>query len=761
MTDQRHSRASIVQRISGLSPSLLLSGSRPSGTDLEKPYARLPSGKVSPRHPGAFKWNGRLCEGHELHRAALNDNRQEVVRILHENPEVVHYRFTYETFFKGKKQEGSGEAIHLAASRGHVEMVQLLLDGGAQLDSWVTRDQLPHYDVLHAAVFAEGHGGGIEMVRRLLERKAPIGKNLDGKTPLHLAFQTGACSLIPLLQEEMEKTCQWESDLPSPLEMGITFGRMSQAQLSTAAPKTPASLRVFIHHDPDCIPRFLKHVRESEREGVSCQHLARHLQEHDLAKLFCEAPDSAVALIDAVTAEPECESVGWHPLPSRVSFAPHNLTDRVREVLNKGDYLFAFYERDISWRYDQAEFTYPEWHKLLDWNRGRPRRDVDVRVCHVPNLINPAFFSSLMQASDVDEGLSFFASRVVCGSISYTFWTGACKVDLMQFFFSIWSLALLLTESWILVQFSDGLQPVEGDPGELRLPRISVSRDFIGAKGLLDLVHELVQIAGCVAIGRVKDYLNLGNLWDMSRCVVLMMLKIDPSNRLVHVCVVFIYWCRLLEAITFAEKIASALLPITSLVRGLVPAFLVTLIGFLAFTHGFYVAQDRVREPREAVFNSFKKLITAGLPSDPPDDILELALTYISTIFFTIFFLNIFIGVIGEQYSLERNRCKRTFQKMRAASCLTFLLRVRVLPCNLMNKVTAEAVLVLSVLVSMAFQVLGLRNGESLPWTGLIFFVLQVVMFLAAYQNPDAPWTAQNAKKPYYLWLATPHELGS
>mmetsp|Transcript_29735 Transcript_29735/g.85132 ORF Transcript_29735/g.85132 Transcript_29735/m.85132 type:complete len:759 (+) Transcript_29735:69-2345(+) len=745
---------SLAQRLSEL-PRTLLRSRGSAHSDIESSagaYKRLTSGKATPRSPGVFRWNGRLCEGHELHKAALSNNSHEVLRLLEDNPEALHVRFTYETFFKGHKQEGSGEAIHLAASRGHLEMVELLLSRGARLDAWVTRDQRPHYDVLHAAVFAEGHGGRLEMVKSLLEKKAPIEKNLDGKTPLHLAFQTGACKLIPLLQQQMEqKRWQWESELPSPLEMGITFGRMSQAQLSAAAPTTPASLRAFIHHDPDCIPRFLKHVRESAQEGVSCHRLAAHLEEGDVAKLFCEAPGSAVALINACTAEPECESVGWHPLPSRVSFAPKNFTDRIREVLNKGDYLYSFYEHDRSWRYDQVEFTYPEWHQLLDWNRGRPRRDVDVRVCHVPNIINPAFFSSLMQASDVDETLSFFDSNVIRGSISFTFWTGACKVDLMQFFFSIWSLAVLIAESWLLVDMQEGF---EGK----RLPEISVSRDFIGAKGLLDLVHELVQIAGCAETGRLKDYANFGNLWDMMRCCLLIMLKYMSGNRLVHVCVVFIYWCRLLEAITFAEKIASALLPITSLVRGLMPAFIVTLVGFLAFTHGFYVAQDVRREPREAVFNSFRNLITAGMPREPPVDMLELVLTYISTIFFTIFFLNIFIGVIGEQYSLEKQRCRRTFQKMRAASCLTFLLRVKVLPCNLLHRWTAEAVLVLAVLASMALQVLGLMRGASIPYACLIFFFLQVLMFLASYQNPKAPWAARNARAPYYLWLATPHE---
>jgi len=706
-----------------------------------------------------FKWNGRRCSGHELHRAVLANNMDEVQRILQECPEAVSYRFTYETFFKGKKQEGSGTAIHLAASRGHVELMEMLRSWGAQLDSWVTRDQRPHYDVLHAAVFAEGHGGYTEMVQYLLEKRASISKNLDGKNPMHLAFQTGSCNLIPLLQEEMERCgWRWETDVATPLEMGITFGRMSQAQLSVAAPMTPDSLRVFIHHDPDCIPSFLKHVRESRQAGVSCQRLAAHLQEKDLAKLFREAPRSAVALINAVTAKPECESLGWHPLPLRASFAPSRLTGWLRELVNKNDYLFAFYEHDVIWKYNQADFTYPEWHDALDWKGGMPRKDVDIRVCHVPNIINPAFFSSLMHASGVDENLSFYESSVVRGSITYAYWSGTCKVDLLQFFFSIWSLALLVTERLMMVRTDGGYTPAGESLHRLRLPEIPVSRDFIGAKGLLDLVHEIVQVMGLKKIQRLKDYLNLGNLWDLTCCVLFIMLRYANGSRLVQVFVVFSYWVRLLEDITFSEKISGALLPITSLVRGLIPAFIVTLVGFLAFTHGLYVAHDLRQDPREAIYNSFKDLITAGLPTEPPEDILELGLTYISTILFTIFFLNIFIGVIGEQYSLEKQRCKRTFQNRRASACLTFLLRAKVLPCALVQSCVAEAVLVLTVLLSMALQVHGLTSDELWPHCCPAFFGLQVVMFLAAYQNPKAPWAASSSKTPYYLWLATPRE---
>merc|ERR550525_1449548 len=42
------------------------------------------------------------------------------------------------------------------------------------------------------------------------------------------------------------------------------------------------------------------------------------------------------------------------------------------------------------------------------------------------------------------------------------------------------------------------------------------------------------------------------------------------------------------------------------------------------------------------------------------------------------------------------------------------------------------------------------------PWSCLLFFLLQAVMLLAAYQDPNAPWAAPVHQGPYYLWIAAP-----
>lgn len=217
-----------------------------------------------PELESTFVWNNRKCKGNNLHVAALEGKLEYAKEFLekHTLPEVAFKeRFSYETVFKGSVQEGSGEAIHLAASRGHVEVVQYLMEKRAEISALVTRDHKPHYDVLHAAMFAEGRGGSLAMIQYLFEANAEMSRNLDGKYPLHIAFQTGNVDVIALLRQHMESQGASDNDylnpeVPLPLELGISQGKMSEEQLAEAAELTTKSLEIFIHNCPQCIPPF-------------------------------------------------------------------------------------------------------------------------------------------------------------------------------------------------------------------------------------------------------------------------------------------------------------------------------------------------------------------------------------------------------------------------------------------------------------------------------------------------------------------------
>ncbi|CAE7607820.1 ANKRD52 [Symbiodinium natans] len=143
-----------------------------------------------------FKWNNRDCVGSSFHASVLNNREKEVIRQLDAGVDVDAI-FRYETVWQGRQQQCTGKAIHLAASRCHLSMVQLLLERNASLHSMVTRDGQDNYEVIHAAVFREGRGGCREMIDFLCARGADIEcLNANNWSCQHVAFQTGNMETI-------------------------------------------------------------------------------------------------------------------------------------------------------------------------------------------------------------------------------------------------------------------------------------------------------------------------------------------------------------------------------------------------------------------------------------------------------------------------------------------------------------------------------------------------------------------------------------
>jgi len=741
-----------------------------------------------------FKWNGRPCKGKAIHQAALDGNVDSVRDILNLDPHEVFARFSYHSYHEGTLQESLGQAVHLAASRGHLEVVQLLEHRGASLEAVVTRGGKDIYDVLHSAIFAEGLNDNTEVVIYLLNRNVPLKSDVDGHGPLHVAFRVGSLAHIRLLRKAMrdrgslKEVEGYERNMQdgpcnslTPLMLGIEIGRMTEKQLAQAADHTPASLRVFMDHEPRCIPHFVKEIVDSKE--VTGAKIAAHLTGPELAEVIREYPLAACALLDGVLEPPEVEGNGWHSLPSRVSFAPKGFVEHLRYLLNPCREVMVFYEPDNTWKYDVARFEAPAWHDELTSGGAKPIRDCDIKVCHIPDIIGPEFFSALGDASS-EESEAVFKNPVVNGAIEYTWWRGASRVDIMQVVLSLWGLVLLILETYLIHTYSPHhaharrLRPhgshagvAAGDDWQSSdvvassdfetgaLVEISVAADFIGAKGVVDVLHELMQFLGLLCIGRGRDYYrDIGNAFDLFRAAVLMTLFFNRTSQTLRVLVIFICWMRLLDVFTSAEKIATALLPIKRSAKGLLPVMIVTLVSFCAFMHAFHYVWGESHPIQEVIFKSFSTLITTELPANPHEKSpLELFLTYGAVIFFSIFILNIFIGVIGQQYEHEKQRVQITLKHERSQCCLNFLLRSRIFPCWLCGQTTAKLITGLAFFCAIWLQLAGLDDELDWGWVvtqsanaptkvgRCLFALLQLIMLLAQYQNPEEPWAIRRA----------------
>merc|ERR1719311_1282404 len=122
--------------------------------------------------------------------------------------------------------------------------------------------------------------------------------------------------------------------------------------------------------------------------------------------------------------------------------------------------------------------------------------------------------------------------------------------------------------------------------------KIPVSACFIGARGVVDMILEVVQLLGYRSMGRAGDYVHGGNIYDVFRCVVPILFINNSESRILHMMVIFIYWMRLLRAFTISDKIMTVLVPIINSSLDLGPPVGVATMLFLGMTHILYTIRS-------------------------------------------------------------------------------------------------------------------------------------------------------------------------
>eukprot|EP00927_Polykrikos_kofoidii_P083608 TRINITY_DN860_c0_g2_i1.p1 TRINITY_DN860_c0_g2~~TRINITY_DN860_c0_g2_i1.p1 ORF type:complete len:941 (+),score=103.03 TRINITY_DN860_c0_g2_i1:313-2823(+) len=680
-------------------------------------------------------------------------------------PDAIRSRFSYTTVFNGKEQEGSGEAIHLATSRGHVELVSWLMKRRADIQAEVTRGGLPHYGTLHAAVFAEGKKAKPEMVKFLLEHHVnPVKVNADGKTPLHLAYQTGSKGVIEIIQDwvvssrqqsqseavkdgeepEPEAEDDWTDSIDitdlqgkTPLEIGFHFGNLTRSELADLAPLSAKSLQIFLNFDPRCVPQFVKRA-VAALKGDPAQLVADYkIDIAFIAELIRKSPDAAVKLLSTTTGPPRCENPGWHPVPLRACARAYMVAGEgwlLRKLMNPPPDIFSFYVPDSVWAFDANTFGPPAWHSRL-----KPMSlfdvDIDVQVCHIPALMSVDVFAALVQR----DHLPMFGSVVIKSLIDEAWWQGPWRYDCMQLLLNIWVLGLLTIS---ITSFGNETFR-------------SNAMDFAGARGTIDLFFEAVEWAGCLRMGKASEFYRAGNFRDALTVLPLIALLFTKEKAFLSMTVA-IMWARLLGFFRCAQNIAMVMLPIQRSAGCVVPALSVTLMLFLAILEAGYVyAADP--DLNVVLYSQFSVFIAGEFPDEPLADPAAQVIMYAGVLVFTIYLLNIFISVISEAYRVELELVQLTFVRERCQGVLAFFLRASMLPSRLCPYLPCWFLIISIVLVStLAWQVMGIPEH----WRPLPFVLSSIALLLlevSIFQKRDAPWeTSGHNVAAYHLWIARP-----
>eukprot|EP00746_Dinoflagellata_sp_MGD_P047499 gnl/MRDRNA2_/MRDRNA2_21719_c0_seq1.p1 gnl/MRDRNA2_/MRDRNA2_21719_c0~~gnl/MRDRNA2_/MRDRNA2_21719_c0_seq1.p1 ORF type:complete len:747 (+),score=95.59 gnl/MRDRNA2_/MRDRNA2_21719_c0_seq1:116-2242(+) len=699
----------------------------------------------------------------------------------------------------------TGRPLHLAVSQGwkhnevqsYLEIIKLLLKAKAPMDAKVTRGGQDHYDVLHAAVFAEGRPASTEIVAFLLENKSDPGlKNTEQKTVLHIAYQTSSVDLIEYIQQWIVEHHSSRQDAlehleildasgRTPLKTGFDFGRLNFGKMAELAPLSASSAKTFLECEARCIPAFFARELESikqvwrgeenpiHRENSAFRHCASWLNVSELemcdylhtstsvaadvlvqsfgvdvkfiADLIHKDPVSASNVLDSLTHAPVCDNPGFHALPHRAGMKDYMKNcygGAFRRAFNPNPDIFSFYVPSKIWEFNSRKFNYPHWHNRLGAT-SPPCVDIEVRVCYVPNLMQPETFAAITAA----DHLELFESSVIKGLVDQAWWQGAWRPDLLKGFINFWALVLMSISLF---------DPREGT--------IDCVGGFVGARGAVDFLDEIIEGIGYRKLTKHKEhggyFSNFRNFSDIAVTLLFVAMLFKPKDAMLRGATVLVLWARLFGVFRCAEHIAVVLMPIHRSTYSVAPALFVNLMFFFALVQAFYVF-NQGSSWENVMFDQFGLFFVADYPREQSPDHLTRIIMYLGLLVFTIGLLNIFICVISEAYYLEKRRVHLTLYSERANSILTFLLRAAVIPrvpnTPKMRVVVKIAVLLLIVIMALVQLIVMTARSEQVRTAAVPIFLLAILFLdFSVFQLSQGPWVTQNEEeaKKHYIWLA-------
>jgi len=304
-----------------------------------------------------FTYKGRACTGSAIHVAALHGAGAPILQTLIDsqaNPEE-------EATFMKQGQLGHFQAIHLAAGRGHVGVLKMLLDAGVNPDTKTQQNWKPNYTALHEAAFFQQSAAVMLLLSRNADTRA---LNVTGQTALHIAALQGldasgeptCCKMLVAYQADIQAK---DSRGKTPLNLAMENGRYPYSRLYVLTGTTFDELLKVARSSPGAASELLRDHR-SNRNAIhsSWIHaLSQEASEEDVMTKWISlvgiSPQAGEAVIEALSVVPDVKNGTHHPLPRRGS-------------IPEGKGFLCEYMPSSTWEYYETEDQpYPEWHQKL------------------------------------------------------------------------------------------------------------------------------------------------------------------------------------------------------------------------------------------------------------------------------------------------------------------------------------------------------------------------------------------------------------
>eukprot|EP00434_Breviolum_minutum_P025449 symbB.v1.2.022488.t1/scaffold1997.1/size93120/1 len=591
-----------------------------------------------------------------LHWAAAKGHRDVVQLLVEEKAEIESRCAVYRT------------PLHLAAEEGHRDVVQLLLETNAEIEATDAFGCPP----LQWAVA----GGHKDVVQFLLEKSAKIEtRNKYGETPLHVAAGRSGRDIVQVL---LDKTAEIEAtDAFGRTPLFRAAGGIEVAQLlleknaligtTDKDGQTPLS-----YASGKVVDVLLEHIPKQEAwsRSLVCEVLSLDNQEQVVQSLDMW-PQKAMTFSSFSLVTETLESMKRAQLPERLRAVLASDRDRdVAAAVHCGDVQVG--KQNLFWTQEVAVTL-----KVLPGVVGSDavRNDFLQILANTPH--DAIFETDAVQAmilaawqqervfTWLEIGSCIAMVMALCCS-SYGFRHGLVVFATT----ALWLAAILLIKKTFdeIVQVSLHLLHV------LRLRRRkTVTKSYINFDNVADIWYI---VSGWVAICRqlVVFPSSLEKPWMAMFCAL--------------------SWLRLLYCLRGETWMGPRLLPILSAIKDTFAFFMLMCICLAAATHAYY--NLGVRDEPTPTYAAFMQVIRLGIfgdfdmfefegldptyalkeddiaqiwePQDPvpgPDYVWVHALFYTIGLGITVLLMNVLIGVLGANYERYEDRAVGQFFRAR------------------------------------------------------------------------------------------------
>lgn len=754
-----------------------------------------------------FGYKIRDCDGTALHLAALHQRGETLLhQLLQRRADP-----SQEYYFRSRGDPGAGQALHLAAARGFVRHMDLLLRYRADVHAYSRIKQVRNYCALHEAVLYSQKNAAYF----LLVKKADVNaKNLKKKSPLHLAARSGHIRMSQFLKNYGANLKALDEKGATPVITAVEAGRYRFDKLFIlmersfedllVVSKLCASVAPEIMHDKGqsrIHPEWTEAlVKQAETDLVSS---TRHWME-----IMHWSDGAGEVILDVLTVRPEAQNSNYNPIPRRAR-------------LPSGVQMVCRYECARIWEWDQESGAAP-WHSLLCpgglsiyakrntfhqrvallesflwWRRRRGNqffgtqnvsellhapmtnarnfqpevmtavRDkesvpVKVRQLKLPGIMNPDVMSILAFTQNHNILLKPTGQAIIQYAwdhvARYYYWT--------YVFYQVITLGNLVVEV---------VSPADTFWGRrLRWSLLAVLAH-------LELFYEFWEMAGylCYLQHTGPLYLTkLENLYNWVSILLLMVLvwwtsgdvSLQDIPIMLSVLVLF-RWIQLTWSCRAFEYVGEKILPIlqasfSTSIGGILVVTFCVLVGFL---HGAMALELGHPLPQHyyVALGSLKLLLlgdgdgidVALAVGGAPEEGTPMTFVFLLTavVVFCVCVLNLFIAVHGEAYNRAQDKAYTSFLQERAGICLHCLLRPSwppvCFPFRVPRRIVAYLMLELVAIGAWAYMLQEPSIHYLIP-TGLLCGSAMLGDSILV----QRPWDKRKGEQ-YYLWMCYKESL--